>query len=609
MAFDPMTGEPIENGDDEEMAFDPMTGEPIRKQPAPAPVQAAGSLDLMTEKPSEQPQQPVTAPVQEAGGFDPMTGKPLGQPQQPVTAPTQETGGFDPMTGKPLGQPQQPVTAPTQGAGGFDPMTGKPLGQQQQSAPVQGAGSFDPMTGRPIQNSAPNGKNQNRPNKNGKKVLLPVLIGVIAAAMVAIVVTVVISSGLLLGKAGKVTMAMANTFKDKPHFMTAFEDTANILSQNKYTIALSGDVDDVKFDGELRNGGSEKQLSMQLSQGKSKLEFIFGIDSKNAKFQVPQLSNYLFVYDYKKTSTGYLADELGDDTIEQLNTILESLVKQTDTKNVYADLFKICKDELKNVSFVNADKEEFTINEKDVSCKGYTAVITSSNMIHMVDKLEKLINDEYASLAETALTVDMSGEDWEEVSAEAFDEIRDELESMDDIELSFYLYKNKLAGIILDVPDEDVTVELSFEGGDYRMQNMTLRSGDERYRLSGSDDGSEESFELEYRSGSYRQQIGSLEYNYDSGKYTVALAGEMTVSGKLTCFGSKADLKIDKIDFGYYSMAPDLSIHIQKGAKMEKFTGKEFDLGKADEDDYIDLQEDIQDKMYDKDLDWITYLF
>ncbi len=552
MAFDPMTGKPIESNDNGDMEFDPMTGELIKKQSEPTP---------------------------ETGGFDPMTGQPIGQPQQ--SAPVQETGGFDPMTGKPLGQPQQ-------------------------SAPVQPTGGFDPMTGQPVQGASNNSK-----GKKNIKIKMPVIIGGVAAVLAVVLVIAAVSSGLFLGKAGKVMMATANTFKDRPHFVEVFDSTYSIIGQNKYTIALSGDMDGVKLDGEFRNGGKEKQLSVQLKQSGSKIDMMAGIDSKNAKFQVPQLSNYVFVYDYNKISTGYISDEVDEDTLTQINTMLESLVDQTDVKKFYSDVFKIFTSELKSVSFVNAEKEEFTIDDKDVDCKGYTAVITSSNMIHIVDKMEKLINDEYASLIQTTLVSEMaigSLEDWEEVSAEAFDEIREGLEDMEDIELSFYLYKNKLAALVLRIPEADAEAELRFEGGDYRMQNMTLKVDDERYRLSGSDDGSKEQFSLEVRSGSYKQQIANLEYNYDSGKFSVSLADEVTVKGKMTGSRSEINLKISEIDMYYYSMSPDLDITVKKGAKMEKFDGKEFDLGKADEDDYMELIEDIEDKIYDKDLDWITYI-
>lgn len=201
-----------------------------------------------------------------------------------------------------------------------------------------------------------------------------------------------------------------------------------------------------------------------------------------------------------------------------------------------------------------------------------------------------------------------SSEDWKDAAAEMFDGIREELEDMDDIEMTFYLYKNKLAGIVLRVPDQDAEAELCFEGGDYRMQNMTLKVDGQRYRLSGSDEDKKEKFTLETRNGSDREQVAKLEYNYDNGKFSVNLDG-VTISGKLISSKSEVNLKISDVESYYYSVSPDLSITVKKGAKMEKYDGKQFDLGKADEDDYRELLEDIQDKMYDKDLDWLMYLY
>ena len=539
------------------MGFDPMTGEPIGRQ---------------------------QAPEQEVMGFDPMTGEPIGRQQ----APEQEAGGFDPMTGKPIGRQQ----APEQETGGFDPMTGKPIGKQltQEEAPVPEAGGFDPMTGKPIQ------------NKDKKKSKLPVVIGGIAALILIVVAAVVVfSSGLILGKSGKVMMATANTVKDTPHFVKALKPLS-LLNNDKYTVAFSCDVSNVDVSGELRNGGSEKQVSMKLSSNGEKLDLLAGVDSKTAKLQVPALSNYVFVYNYKGKNTGYLLDEVDDDDLEAINTMLEYVGKKTNTKDIYSELFKIFKDELKSIKFVNAEKEEYTVNDKDVNCKGYTAVITSSNMIHIVDKVEKLFNDQYADL------LDLDEFELDDFAKE-FDDLRDEMEDIDDIELTFYIYKNKLAAIVLENPDTDVKIELCFEGGDYRMQNMVLKMDNYRLRVTGSDNGTKEAFTIETRiNGGNKKEIGSLEYNYENGKFSINLSG-MTAEGKLTSSKSELNLKISDFKESYYSVSPDLNITIKKGAKMDKYSGKEFDLGNASKDDCMDLAEDIQDKIYDGDFNSMMRLF
>jgi len=587
MAFDPITGEPIEDSDGESMAFDPMTGEPIKPQPSP---------------------EPEIKPQEETGGFDPMTGQPIGR-QQPQPEPIQETGGFDPMTGEPIRkQPSPESEIKPQETGGFDPMTGQPIGQQPQQTPIQEAGGFDPMTGQPI-----NTTNGNNNGSKKKKSAMPFLIGGVAVIAVVLFVIVGILSGLFLGKSGKVMLAAANTLKDRPRFVETFEKTFGILSQSKYTIAFSGDADDIKVDGELRTGGKEKQLSLQFKDGSTKFDLTAGIDAKNVSVQMPQLSSYVFVYDYNKAVTGYLEDAFDEDEIEMLNSALKSIVEDTDVKKLSSKLFKICKDELKSIKFVNADEKEFTIDEKDVVCKGYTAVVTSSNMIHIADEMEDLITDEYVSLLSPFMseTMSMGGSvDTEGLIADAFDELRDDLDDMEDIEISFYVYKNKLAGIILEIPDEDAKAELCFQGGDYRMQNMLLKAGDERIRLEGSSDKSKEEFTLRTGSGSNKYTFASLEYTYESGKFTIEFDdGNTKIRGKLTGSHSEVNLAVNDISEYYYAVSPNLNITFKKGAKMEKLDGKEFDLNKADEDACMDLVEDITDKIYDKGYDYLLDLF
>lgn len=295
-------------------------------------------------------------------------------------------------------------------------------------------------------------------------------------------------------------------------------------------------------------------------------------------------------------------DEVDDEDLEIINTMLETIAEKTDTKDIYPELFKIFKDELKSIKFVNAEKEEYTVNDKDVNCKGYTAVITSSNMIHIVDKIEKLINDKYADFLELD---EFDLNDFEKT----FDDMRDDLEDIDDIELTFYIYKNKLAAIVIENPDVNAKIELCFEGGDYRMQNMLLKMDTYRLWITGSDNGTKENFTFETRiNGGNKREIGSLEYNYENGRFSVNLSG-MTAEGKLTSSKSELNLKISDFKESYYSVSPDLDITIKKGAKTEKYSGKEFDLGNADKDEYMDLAEDIQDKIYDGDFNSMMRLF
>ncbi|MDE6918148.1 MAG: hypothetical protein K2P39_15295, partial [Lachnospiraceae bacterium] len=535
------------------------------------------------------------------------------QPEVPKPE-AEELGGFDPMTGEPLGRKVQPeVPKPeAEELGGFDPMTGEPLGRKKapeiSASEVQAPGGFDPMTGQPIQNSS--GTNRKRA---GIKIGKPVIIGGLAAVVAVVLIIVAVTSGLFAGKAGKVMMAAANTFKDRPHIVKALENAAYLLGQNKYTVAFSGEGGGVELDGELRNSGKEKQVFVQAKEiGGSRIEMTAGIDSKNVKFQVPQLSNYVFVYDYSKDHTGYLVEAMGEDSAEQLNFMLNYLMNDAEknAKKMSAEIIKILNAEIKKVQFVNADKKTFTVDDKEVNCKGYTAIITSDNILHVSEQILDLMKKESYSLVEAVSSADfgmeeISTSDLDDMYEEMADELRDEMEYVDDIEVSFYLYKNKLAGIVIAVPEMDEKVEICFEGGDYRAQNILFKGDDIRLRLTGTDNGSKESFDFKARSeGSGWEDIGSLEYNYESGKFSLDVE-YMTINGKLTSSKSEVNFKLSDIGSSFYRVSPELDVTIRNGAKIEKYSDKVFDLGEADEDECMDLLTDIEDKLYDKALDWI----
>ena len=505
--------------------------------------------------------------------FDPMTGEPIEEKEGSSLQ-------FDPMTGEPIGQTITPE--PEQNIGGFDPMTGEPIGQT--SAPNQNMGGFNPMTGEPI-------VSQEAQTSSGKKNKFPVVIGVVAAiAVAAVLICVVISSGLFAGKAGKVTVAIKNTFKKTPHFVEVLEPL-NILGKDKYTISASGEIDSIKMNGEVRISNKEKQVSIKLDYDDyPSLEVLGSLDSKAVKVEIPVLSKNVFVYNYKGKNTGYLMDALSEDDVDIMNALLENVADgNAVTEKTYKDLQKVLKKEIKALKFTSAEKEEYTVNDKDVTCKGYTATITADNVISVVNGLEDVINDNLVSEFDT------------DELAEAFEDIRESAEYMEDIEVTFYIYKNKLAAVKMDSEEMNDEVELCFEGGDYRMQNMTLKTGSYKIQLKGEDSGSKEEFTLKTRHGNKSQELGSLEYNYENGKFSFEL-DDVSVSGKLTKAGSSVTLKINEINSYYKNLSPDVQITFSEGAKMQKFSGKEFDLGNADEDDFMDLAEDIEDEMYDSDI-------
>ena len=544
MQFDPMTGEPIEEQQNEEnMQFDPMTGEPIG--------QAA------------QEEQPI-------GGFDPMTGEPIGQ----AAKEEQPTGGFDPMTGEPIGQAAQEE----QPTGGFDPMTGEPIGQTTQQA-----GGFDPMTGAPV-TQKPKSK-------------VPVVVGAVAGVVVLVVLLVFggIKSGLFLGKSGKVLLAANNTLKKMPHFVETLEPMLGLV-EDEFTVEFSAKAEGVKIGGSFINASKQKQVTAKLEYGGESIEGLAGVDSNSLKFQVPDLSKKLFVYNYKKENSGYIVDLIGDEYIDTLNSSLEQLVSGSkDTDKAQKDVTNVVMKELKSLKFQSAAKEEFTVNDKDVMCKGYTTTITGANIWNIIDGSYQAMLDNYQSVGE-AVDVFSYGDIESELSY-----LENKLDNMEDVVVTFYIYKNQLAAIVVEDDDFEDDLQLCFEGGDYRLQNITFKSGSYRISMKGSDDGTKEKFKLREKYGTDAYDIGSFEYNYESGKYKIEVDGEV-LSGKLYKEGRTLNLSID----GQYDI-PDMDFAFTRGAKLQKFSGDEFDIGNADADDLYDLVDDITDEL--SDFDYLIDLF
>ena len=544
MQFDPMTGEPIEEQQNEEnVQFDPMTGEPIGQ--------------------TAQEEQPT-------GGFDPMTGEPIGQTAQEE----QPTGGFDPMTGEPIGQTAQEE----QSTGGFDPMTGEPIGQTTQQA-----GGFDPMTGAPV-TQKPKSK-------------VPVIVGAVAGAIVLVFLLVFggIKSGLFLGKSGKVLLAANNTLKKMPHFVETLEPMLGLV-EDEFTVEFSAKADGVKIGGSFINASKQKQVTAKLEYGGESIEGLAGVDSDSLKFQVPDLSKKLFVYNYKKENTGYIVDLIGDEYIDTLNSSLEQLVSGSqDTDKAQKDVTNVVMKELKSLKFQSAAKEEFTVNDKDVMCKGYKTTITGANIWNIIDGSYQAMLDNYQSVEE-AVDVFSYGDIESELSY-----LENKLDNMEDVVVTFYIYKNQLAAIVVEDDDFEDDLQLCFEGGDYRLQNITFKSGSYRISMKGSDDGTKEKFKLREKYGTDAYDIGSFEYNYESGKYKIEVDGEV-LSGKLYKEGRTLNLSID----GQYDI-PDMDFAVTRGAKLQKFSGDEFDIGNADADDLYDLVDDITDEL--SDFDYLIDLF
>lgn len=451
---------------------------------------------------------------------------------------------YDPMTGQPVQQGPQM---------NYDPMTGQPMQQGPQV-------NFGPMTGQPV-----SGKKKHK--------------GVIAAVIAAVVVVAAggtvfagVKSGAFLGKSGKVLLATAKTFSESSMLMDNLEGLS-LMESKSFTMEMDMNIEGNSIDATLSSNNSEKQISGTANfEDVPSIEFLAGIDSDEVKAQIPMLGDTVFVYNYQKEKTGYLAEELGEDGIASIDQLCETLYSSKEQTQQQKELSKILSKQYKELEFRSVNKETFEIDGKDRKCKGYETTVTSDFMLDLCDNLEDYVYEEAGDLLRE------SGYD-----ADAFDELRDDFRDMPDIDFTFYIYRGKLACIEMEAEGDELQV--IFHGGKTRMQNMEVVSnGYSLMEIEGQTNGSVEESRL-YMNG---QRVGGFEYDGKTGDYELTVENGLEFDGRL-----KTDR--NSFQFSCNGEGMNLSIELKKGATMQKIEGDELDIGNASE---MELQNSLSGLYY-----------
>lgn len=551
IGYDMMTGEPIYEEVSQEPPVEPAVAEPVAAEPAT-------TEPIVTE--------PVPA---EPVAVEPVMAEPV--------AANQEFLGYDPMTGQPIyGQPQQTgydTAQPT----GYDPMTGQPIyGQPQQAAP------------------APQEK------KKGKVpvIILSVIAGVVVLALLAVVG---VKSGLFLSKGNKVAIATANTLSETPQLI---KDLSPIMAATSGTFAVTGnfEMDDVAVEVTVSVDKTEVSAHGYASiDDFPEIDFAAEVTPKGIKAQSKAISDLVFVYntaDDKEDS--FIAEMAGEDSLEMLDDALTALGEATEPTDFSKELTQLIVAEYGELEFEKAKEKEFEVNGKDVKCKGYTVEVTEDNIMNIVDGMEDILDETYGDILKEA------GVSAKDITRE----IEYEIEGMDDIELTFYLYKSKLAAVIAEV--DRSKLEIEFQGGDYRMQNVVV-SADRMdiMEIKGETEDSVETLELLV----WDEEVFTYEYDTKSGDLVVELDdGFYEVEANIQAKGNSVTVTLQDFytEDSYVGEMMNLadincSVTFTDGAKKASFSGEEFNVGTADEDDFYDLIEELEDTL--EDFEELYYYF
>lgn len=420
-----------------------------------------------------------------------------------------------------------------------------------------------------------------------------ILIG--AAAVMFLVVgtlAVVLAMTFLGGPRVKVARAVASTMKDTPKLVNDLKVVPSVFAADQYTAGIELEIEDASVKAEFRNAKNDKQVYVNADiYDYGDIDLLYGVHSGIFKASLSDL-NYVFFYDPKADNDGFLCEQIREQQLDMINEVLEDITSdKTSIETLWKNFSDALTKELKEMEFREARTRRFEIDGKDRECEGYKIRIDEKNIIHVLEYM---------------------GETTEELK-DILDDLCYEIESVEfELDLTFYIYRNKLAAVIVSV-DDDEEVYIAFQGGDYRMQNISVGAeydGDdyEMFTISTRNNDNREIIEIEgdgtaEMSITYDTKSGDISCEYDDGWFSYYLSGVYRHSG------SEASFALQELEYDGDSQMDDvsLSVFVKKKADIEKYEGEEFDLGSADEEDFEDLVYELED--YAELFDGMRYLW
>lgn len=431
----------------------------------------------------------------------------------------------------------------------------------------------------------------NIPN-SGKPKKTKVVIGIIAAVLL-LGVGVFAAVPLFGGPKTKVLRAITSTMKDAPELINDLGAVSSILTADQYTAGIEVEADEANIKAEFRNAKNAKQLSVSADlDDYGDIDVLCGVHSGGiVKASLSEL-NYVFFYDPKADNDGFLCKQIRSSELDEINEMLEDLTSDKGSiETLQKNFSDALKKELKELEFKEAKTRRFKIDGEKRECKGYRIRINEKNLVHVLEYM---------------------GETTEELR-DVLDELCDEIKDEEfDADITFYLYKKKLAAVIVSMYDDE-EVYIAFQGGEYRMQNISIGAsydGDdyEMLTVSTKRNKNREVIEIEGDGDfeiniTYDTKSGDISCEYDDGWSSFLLSGVYEHSG------SEASFTLEELEVDGDSLIDDISFtaFVKKKASIEEYKGKEFDLGSADEDDFEDLMYDLED--YADLLDGMIYGF
>ncbi len=501
---------------------------------------------------------------------------------------------FDPVTGQPINPgnsvtPEQPVTpgqpvTPEQNAAPEQPVYQQPVYQQpeyrqsayqapyQQTPYQQPPYGYPPMPGKPKSNKG-------------------LVIGIISAIVVCVLAIAALAAYLIIfGKNGRYIRAIEKSMDAGKLAETLAIDP---YSDKGVTAEVSYDDISLKLDFGSDNAAEKYSAQGTLNYGAKSISATAYMDDENLIISVPEVFDRDLLYNYREDKDGYIADEEIDMALQAINSAHSS-------KKTALDLYKAFKKGFNKLDFKRNGSKELVVDahrNTKKKCTCYRAEITSEALLAAAYEARDILNESDTDYTEVLNELDSVIEYLEEDFDEDYEDEDEKLY------LDLYLYKGRVAYADMVEGEDFEWFSVQFKGGNYWMENMVIVVDEEELVISGDDEDKVESRHVKLEG----EEMLSYKYDYANDTLTVSLGDDMAkVKGNLAKTGKGFKYTLTGVDapglgdLGSIVDSVDVYVEVKNERGVKELNAKgAVDVGNMDSDEFYDLVEDAEYKLYD----------
>ncbi len=395
----------------------------------------------------------------------------------------------------------------------------------------------------------------------------------IALAVSAALILGALKSGIFLGAGERILLAAVNTVSYKSPLAEDVGILA-VLFSDGYTADMELKAQGVTVEAQYRCGLSEKQLAGSVELGfLPAVDFLVSVTPSLARIQLPILDGRILTYHYLEEKRGYLTKIFREEDLDRIDSALKGFFPEDDRQSVWLEMSKALAKWYLSLDFERAGTKEFEVNGEKRKCAGYKLPGANAYLSVLLEEWEHISEErgnewtEYVELGETL---------WY---------LRYVTENIQDLDVTFYLYKNRLVCIQADADGEEFQVLLESDGkgnlkAEYVVNGEPLAQGSREIGTF------EEKYEYHIAYDDEDWVDMWLEYGTESGELVFGREDNdsaLELQGSLQRQGESLALHIDKAEWNGEDIKISVALTVEEGASMEAMEGEEVDLGSLPE--------------------------